>query len=76
MSGIDPKAEQSWKEYALAMLVFNLAGIVLVYAIQRLQAFLPFNPQDMAGVAPDLAFNTAVSFVTNTTGRTTAASRP
>ncbi|MGE0421695.1 MAG: potassium-transporting ATPase subunit KdpA [Reyranellaceae bacterium] len=66
LSGIDPKAEQSWKEYALAMLVFNLAGIVLVYAIQRLQAFLPFNPQDMAGVAPDLAFNTAVSFVTNT----------
>jgi K+-transporting ATPase ATPase A chain len=66
LSGIDPKAEQSWKEYALAMLVFNLAGIVLVYAIQRLQAWLPFNPQDMAGVPSDLAFNTAVSFVTNT----------
>jgi len=66
LSGIDPRTEQSWKDYALGMLVFNLAGIVLVYALQRLQGLLPLNPQDMAGVPPDLAFNTAVSFVTNT----------
>jgi K+-transporting ATPase ATPase A chain len=66
LGGIDPRAEQSWKDYALAMLAFNLAGIVLIYALQRLQGLLPLNPQDMAGVAPDLAFNTAVSFVTNT----------
>ncbi|MBV9834997.1 MAG: potassium-transporting ATPase subunit KdpA, partial [Alphaproteobacteria bacterium] len=66
LAGIDPKREQSWKDYALGMLAFNLCGIVLVYALQRLQAVLPLNPQDMAGVAPDLAFNTAVSFVTNT----------
>jgi potassium-transporting ATPase potassium-binding subunit len=66
LGGIDARADQSWKDYALAMLAFNLAGIVLVYAIQRLQGVLPLNPQDMAGVAPDLAFNTAVSFVTNT----------
>jgi K+-transporting ATPase ATPase A chain len=60
------REEQHWTAYAIAMLAFSLAGFVLLYLIQRLQAVLPFNPQGMAGVAPDLAFNTSVSFVTNT----------
>ena len=66
LAGIDPKVEQHWRTYAVAMLLFNLAGLLLLYALQRLQAVLPLNPQGMAAVAPDLAFNTAVSFVTNT----------
>lgn len=65
-SGIDPAQEQSWLGYAGAMVVFNVAGFVLLYAILRLQAVLPLNPADQAAVAPDLAFNTATSFVTNT----------
>jgi potassium-transporting ATPase potassium-binding subunit len=65
-SGVAPDREMGWKEYALAMLVFNLAGIALVYLILRLQASLPWNPQGMKAVSPDLAFNTAVSFGTNT----------
>ncbi len=64
--GVDPAAEQGWKTYAAAMLLFNLAGLLLLYALQRLQASLPFNPQDLPNVPPDLAFNTAVSFTTNT----------
>ncbi|MEQ1696678.1 MAG: potassium-transporting ATPase subunit KdpA [Hyphomicrobiaceae bacterium] len=65
-AGIDPKAEQSWLSYAMAMLAFSLAGFFLLYAIQRFQGFMPLNPQGFGGVAPDLAFNTSVSFVTNT----------
>lgn len=64
--GIDPRSEQGWLGYALAMLVFNLAGFLLLYALQRLQDVLPLNPGGMAAVPPDLAFNTAVSFMTNT----------
>src|SRR5207344_1150639 len=52
--------------YAIAMLAFSFAGFVVMYAIQRLQSVLPFNPQDQSAVSPDLAFNTSVSFVTNT----------
>ena len=66
LSGIDPKREQSWKTYGFAMLAFSAAGFFSLYALQRLQAYLPLNPQGFDGVAPDLAFNTAVSFVTNT----------
>jgi K+-transporting ATPase ATPase A chain len=66
LSGIDPAVEQGWLGYAGAMLAFNAIGFVVLYAILRLQGFLPYNPQGFAGVAPDLAFNTAVSFVTNT----------
>jgi K+-transporting ATPase ATPase A chain len=58
--------EQHWTTYTIAMLTFSAAGFVLLYLLQRLQAALPFNPQGLAGVTPDLAFNTAVSFVTNT----------
>jgi potassium-transporting ATPase potassium-binding subunit len=57
---------QAWKSYALAMLAFNALGALFVYAVQRLQAVLPLNPQAMANVSPDSSFNTAVSFVTNT----------
>lgn len=66
IAGINPDEEQSWASYAIAMLIFNALGFLLLYALQRLQSSLPFNPQGMSDVAPDLAFNTAVSFVTNT----------
>ncbi len=65
-AGVDPAREMGWIEYALAMLWFNLLGALAVYGLQRLQRWLPLNPQDMAGVRPDSAFNTAVSFATNT----------
>ncbi len=55
-----------WIEYALAMLWFNLLGALVVYGLQRLQQWLPLNPQDIAAVSPDSAFNTATSFATNT----------
>ncbi len=66
LGGIRKDKEQTWLGYTLAMLVFSLAGFVALYAILRLQAYLPLNPQGFSGMAPDLAFNTAVSFVTNT----------
>src|SRR5580692_6233772 len=66
MAGVDPAQEQSWVEYALALLAFHIAGIVALYALQRLQNVLPLNPQHMDAVPPDLALNTAVSFTTNT----------
>jgi K+-transporting ATPase ATPase A chain len=59
-------AEQGWLRYALGLLLFNGLGVIAVYALQRLQAQLPLNPQDFAAVSPDSAFNTAISFVTNT----------
>ena len=65
-AGVDPRVEQHWLVYATAMLLFNLAGVLALYALQRLQALLPLNPQGMPAVAPDLALNTAISFVTNT----------
>ena len=58
--------EMSWKTYAFAMLLFNLLGFLVVYALQRLQAALPLNPQRLGAVSPDSSFNTAVSFMTNT----------
>jgi len=66
LAGIDANEDMDWKRYALAMLVFNLFGLLAVYLLQRLQGWLPLNPQGMGAVAPDLAFNTAVSFATNT----------
>jgi potassium-transporting ATPase potassium-binding subunit len=66
MSGVDPQEDQSWMVYGFAMLAFSIAGFVALYAIQRLQGVLPFNPQHLAGIAPDSAFNTSVSFVSNT----------
>src|SRR6201987_261364 len=64
--GVNEKEEQHWLTYAVAMLFFSVAGFVTLYALQRLQWYLPFNPQGQTAVAPDLAFNTSVSFVTNT----------
>ena len=66
LAGVESTQEQNWLNYTLALLAFSLAGFVSLYAIQRLQGYLPLNPQHFDGVAPDLAFNTAVSFVTNT----------
>ncbi|HTT38973.1 MAG TPA: potassium-transporting ATPase subunit KdpA [Burkholderiales bacterium] len=66
LCGINPAAEMGWKQYALALLVFNTLGALMVYALQRLQAWLPLNPQHFANVSPDSAFNTAISFITNT----------
>ncbi len=67
--GVSPDAEKremKWTTYAVAMLLFNVGGIVVVYAVQRLQTILPLNPDGMSAVTPDLSWNTAVSFVTNT----------
>jgi K+-transporting ATPase ATPase A chain len=66
LAGVDAEDEQHWLSYAVGLLVFNGLGVLAVYALQRLQAVLPFNPQAMAAVSPDSAFNTAISFVTNT----------
>lgn len=66
VAGVDAEREQHWLTYAIAMLLFNAAGFVFLYLLTRLQGALPFNPAGMSGVSPDLAFNTAVSFVTNT----------
>jgi len=64
--GVDPSEEQDWRRYALSLIVFSLAGLLLTYAVLRLQRLLPLNPQKLGPVAPDLAFNTAASFTTNT----------
>ncbi|QSI78618.1 potassium-transporting ATPase subunit KdpA [Niveibacterium microcysteis] len=66
LAGTDPDEDMGWRRYTLAVLLFNAAGFVAVYALQRLQLWLPLNPQGLANVPADLAFNTAVSFVTNT----------
>jgi K+-transporting ATPase ATPase A chain len=66
LSGVNEKSEQSWLGYTVAMLLFSIVGFLFLYALQRLQALLPFNPQDMSAVSPDSSFNTSVSFVTNT----------
>jgi K+-transporting ATPase ATPase A chain len=66
LMGVAPNKEHDWKQYTLAMLLFSLVGCLFTYAILRLQYFLPLNPQQLTGVSPDLSFNTAVSFTTNT----------
>ncbi len=66
VSGVKPDEDMNWKTYAIAMMLFNILGLLAVYAIQRLQAFLPFNPQSLGAVSPDSSWNTAVSFATNT----------
>src|SRR5580704_1132644 len=64
--GIHPEAEETWVEYAVSMLLFSMVGMLVLYAMERLQYYLPLNPQQFGAVAPDLAFNTAASFTTNT----------
>src|ERR1700748_1231664 len=66
LAGVDPDAEHDWKRYAVAMLLFSLVGTLFTYAILRCQAWLPLNPQKLPGVPDHLAFDTAVSFTTNT----------
>jgi len=66
LCGVDPKKEHDWKSYTVAMLIFSFFGVLVSYGIMRLQHILPFNPQKLGPVAPDLAWNTAISFTTNT----------
>ncbi len=64
--GVDPDESMGWRSYSIVLLAFNAAGAVLLYALQRTQAWLPLNPQHFADLRPATAFNTAISFVTNT----------
>lgn len=66
IGGVDEKREQHWLTYTVAMLFFHVGGFVILYALMRFQDVLPFNPMEQSAVAPDLSFNTAVSFITNT----------
>ena len=66
LAGVDPTQSMHWKTYALSLMAFSVLGVLAAYALQRLQGVLPLNPAGMAAIAPDSAFNTAVSFVTNT----------
>jgi K+-transporting ATPase ATPase A chain len=66
VGGVEETQEQHWLTYTIAMLLFHAGGFAILYALMRLQAVLPFNPAEQSAVAPDLAFNTAVSFITNT----------
>ncbi len=66
LSGVNPESEMDWKTYTIALLVFSAMCVMVVYLLQRVQSLLPLNPQNFGATTPDLAFNTAVSFVTNT----------
>src|SRR5690242_11757009 len=66
LCGVNPKVQQDWKQYTLGMLIFSAITLLVTYGIERLQQILPLNPQNFGPVAPDLAFNTAASFTTNT----------
>ncbi len=66
LCGVHEKEEQHWLTYTIAMLSFSIVSFIAVYALQRLQGYLPFNPQHMGAVSSDSSFNTAVSFTTNT----------
>jgi potassium-transporting ATPase potassium-binding subunit len=66
IGGVDERREQHWLTYTVAMVLFHVGGFLIIYGLMRLQAMLPFNPADQSAVAPDLSFNTAISFITNT----------
>src|SRR5262245_39008084 len=66
LTGVNEDHEMRWTEYSIAMLLFSAVSMLVLYLLQRVQHSLPFNPQGMANVAPDLAFNTVASFTTNT----------
>src|SRR5580765_3143240 len=66
LCAIDPDAEMNWRQYALAVIWFSVVSFVLLYLLQRLQGWLPLNPEQLGAVSPHSSFNTAVSFVTNT----------
>jgi potassium-transporting ATPase potassium-binding subunit len=65
-AGVDPAVEMDWRHYAISLVLFNALGALVVYGLQRLQLWLPLNPQGFANVSPDSSFNTALSFITNT----------
>ena len=66
LGGVDETREQDWVTYTIGMLLFHVGGFLILYVLMRVQGWLPFNPQGMTAVAPDLSFNTAISFITNT----------
>ncbi|MBL8061685.1 MAG: potassium-transporting ATPase subunit KdpA [Anaerolineales bacterium] len=66
IAGVKPDDDMNWKTYAIAVMMFNVLGLLAVYALQRIQAFLPFNPQSLGAITPDSSWNTAVSFASNT----------
>ena len=66
LCGVDPDREHNWWQYMVNIMIFSIMGLILLYFILTLQAYLPFNPQHIASLPPELAFNTAASFVTNT----------
>src|ERR1700747_2249546 len=66
ISGVDERREQHWLTYTVAMLLFHIGGVLIIYGLMRLQAYLPFNPAGQSAVAEDLSLNTAISFITNT----------
>src|ERR1700748_3323450 len=66
ISGVDARREQHWLTYTVAMLLFHVGGVLIIYGLMRLQAVLPLNPAGQSAVAEDLSFNTAISFITNT----------
>src|SRR5436309_7928530 len=66
ISGVDERREQHWLTYTVAMLLFHVGGVLIIYGLMRLQGILPFNPAEQSAVAEDLSFNTAISFITNT----------
>ena len=66
IAGVNERSEQHWVTYTVGMLLFHAGGFLILYVLMRLQAALPFNPAGQSAVAPDLSFNTAVSFITNT----------
>jgi K+-transporting ATPase ATPase A chain len=66
LCGVDPQQDMSWQRYAIALLLFNVLGALVIYALQRLQYWLPLNPQHFTAVSADSSFNTAISFITNT----------
>src|SRR5260370_3277497 len=66
VGGVDEKREQHWLTYTVAMLLFHVGGVLIIYALMRLQAVLPFNPAEQSALAEGLSFHTAISFITNT----------
>src|ERR1700730_13755 len=64
--GVDSREDMGWAQYAIALLLFNLIGALIIYGLQRLELSLPLNPQKLTAVSPDSSFNTAISFITNT----------
>jgi potassium-transporting ATPase potassium-binding subunit len=66
IAGVDPSVDQKWSEYAISLFVFSVAGTIALYLLLQFQNLLPLNPQHFSAMSPDLAINTAVSFVTNT----------